>query len=207
MTITYTYKKGLYLNITNKCTNRCTFCLREYGDTVYGSPSLRLEREPSYDEIIADLKYSSVGETHDLSVYDEIVFCGYGEPTCRLYDMLKVCRYIKENSPTPISIRVNTNGHASMITGDDTPPMFSGLVDIISISLNASDAKTYTEICHPKFGDETYTGLLKFIRDITKYVPKVVVSVVRGTLPDEQIPKCAQIADEFGVEFRIREKE
>lgn len=199
MTITYTYKRGLYINITNLCTNRCTFCIINNGDGVYGSASLRFEREPSREEIMAEIKNC------DLSCYDEIVFCGYGEPTCRLDDMLSVCRYIKETSSVPI--RVNTNGHASMILGKDAAPMFSSLVDSVSVSLNAADTETYTKICRPKFGDDAYAGVLKFIRDISKYVPKVTVSVVGGTISDDQIKKCSQIANELQVDFRVREKE
>ena len=199
MTITYAYKRGLYLNITNLCTNRCSFCIRNNGDSVYGSSSLRLEREPTRDEIIAALEQS------DHSNFDELVFCGYGEPTCRLYDMLMVCRYVREHSA--IKIRLNTNGHASLIMGEDTTPLFEGLFDIVSISLNAADSDTYLKICRPKFGESAYAGVLKFARDVSKYVPRVILSVVKGTIPDNQIPKCAAVAEALHVDFRAREYE
>ena len=199
MTITYTYKKGLYLNITNRCTNACEFCIRENDVGVYGSSSLILEREPSVSEIIADI------ETRDLSAFDEIIFCGYGEPTCRLDDMLEVCRYLRKTCELPI--RLNTNGHASMIAEADTAPMFEGMFDSVSISLNAANAPTYTQVCRPEFGISAYGGMLDFASRLTKYVPHITLSVVGGTVPDEEIAVCEKIAADMGVHFRLRVKE
>lgn len=196
MVITYVIKNSLYVNITNHCTNRCEFCIR---DRAVTEPfvNLKLEREPTFQEIIADLS------TYKLDQFDEIVFCGYGEPTCRLYDMLAVCRTLREVTST--KIRVNTNGHASLILNEDTPPLFKGLVDVVSISLNAADSDTYMKLCHPKFGDDTFIGIMKFAREIVKYVPKVIFTVIEKTIPDSDIERCAQIAAEIGAGFRVRE--
>lgn len=197
MVITYVIKNNLYVNITGHCTNRCTFCVREVapGEPY---PDLKLEREPTLQEIIADLT------SYNLNNFSEIVFCGYGEPTCRLYDMLAVCRAIREVSATPI--RVNTNGHASLILSEDTAPLFRGLVDCVSISLNAADSDTYTKICRPRFGEDTFTGVLKFARDVVRYVPMVVLTVVRDTIPEDDLDRCSQIAKEIGASFRVRER-
>ncbi|MGN1346182.1 MAG: TatD family nuclease-associated radical SAM protein, partial [Eubacteriales bacterium] len=158
---------------------------------------LRLEREPTFEEIIADLT------SHNLNKFNEIVFCGFGEPACRLYDMLSACRKLRELTTTPI--RVNTNGHASLILKEDTAPMFRGLVDCVSVSLNAADSDTYMKLCHPKFGEDTFTGVIKFAREVVKYVPKVVLTAVRGTIPDADLERCAKIAADIGAGFRVRE--
>ncbi len=197
MALTYVINHSLYVNITNLCTNKCEFCVRDssYAPEIFND--LRLEREPTLEEIIADLS------SHNLNNFSEIVFCGYGEPTCRLYDMLETCKIIRERSSTPI--RVNTNGHASMIMGEDTAPAFKGLVDCVSISLNAADADTYMKLCHPRFGEDTFVGVVKFAREIVKYVPQVVFTVVRGTIPDADIERCEQIAMGIGAGFRVRD--
>lgn len=195
MVITYVIKNSLYCNLTNHCTNRCSFCIRDHGTGVFAT--LKLEKEPTLAEILDEVL------SQNLNKYKEIVFCGYGEPTCRLYDMLEVCKRIREVSDTPI--RVNTNGHASLILGEDTAPAFKGLVDCVSISMNAADPDTYCRICHPKFGEDTYMGVMKFAREIGKYVPKVVMTVVEGTIPEADIDRCRAIAEGLGATFRLRE--
>ncbi len=198
MTITYKVGTGLYVNITNRCTNSCDFCIRQNADGAYGSDSLWLEREPSVDEITADIEKSFSDE------YNELVFCGYGEPTCRLYDMLSVCKSIKAKIPN-IKIRLNTNGQSDLIWGKGTAMLFSGLVDSVSISLNSASPKKYQEICHSEFGERAYSAILSFAKEVNKYVPEVAFSVVRGFLPEEDIDVCRKIADEAGVHLRVRE--
>ncbi len=195
MVITYNIKNSLYLNITNHCTNRCDFCIRDHGTGLFAN--LKLEREPLLDEILDDVL------SQNLHKYKEIVFCGYGEPTCRLYDLLAVCKKLREVTDTPI--RLNTNGHASLISGEDTAPMFKGLIDVVSISMNAADPDTYYQLCHPKFGEDTYVGVLKFAREISKYVPKVVLTAVEGTIQPDDVDRCRRIAADLGAEFRLRE--
>ena len=197
MVITYVIKNSLYVNITGHCTNRCVFCVREIAPNE-PYPDLILERDPTLAEIFADLS-----SYNTLNKFKEIVFCGYGEPTCRLYDMLETCKFIREKTTVPI--RVNTNGHASFILAEDTAPMFKGLVDCVSISINAADPETYNKICRPRFGEDTFSGVVKFAREVVKYVPTVVLTVVRGTIPDDDIERCAAIAESIGAKFRIRE--
>ncbi len=197
MVITYVIKNCLYVNLTGRCTNRCVFCVREVapGEPF---PDLKLERDPTLAEIYADLS-----SYNTLNKFKEIVFCGYGEPTCRLYDMLETCKFIREKTTVPI--RVNTNGHASLILDEDTAPMFKGLVDYVSISINAADPETYNKICRPRFGEDTFSGVVKFAREVVKYVPNVVLTVVRGTIPDDDVERCAAIAESIGAKFRVRE--
>ena len=195
MTITYTHRDGLYINLTNRCPNSCDFCVRSYGDTLYGN--LWLEREPTIDEVIKSL------ETYDLSTFSEVVFCGYGEPTERLDDMLAICRYIREHSN--ISIRLNTNGQAELIWGKESTPKMKGMFDIVSISLNAADADTYDAVCHSRYGREAYDALLAYAEHVKEYVDHVVLSIVDTTIPQADIEKCKVMAEKIGVELRIRE--
>jgi len=152
-----------------------------------------LDLEPSREAVLDDI------QKRDLTVYGEIVFCGYGEPTERLDDLLWICSQLKKSGAP--SIRVNTNGHSSLIAGYDTAPLFKGLVDKISISLNAAGADEYNELCKPVFGLETYHGLLDFTNKVKEYVPEVVLSVVGGAT---DVDACMKVAREIGVPLRVR---
>ena len=195
--ITYVIKNSLCINLTNHCTNKCDFCVKERNNSDFQVTDLTFDREPSLDDILFEVS------TSNLNQYKEIVFCGYGEPTCRLYDMLTICKRIRELTTTPI--RVNTNGHASLILGEDTAPLFKGLVDCVSISLNAADSDTYVNLCHPKFGENAYIGVLKFAREIIKYVPDVYLTVNAEWLSKEDVARCAEIAANIGAKFLVRD--
>ena len=195
MIITYIHGDGLYVNMTNRCSNACDFCVRSHGDTLYGN--LWLDREPTREEI-ADSIFS-----RDLSAFSELVFCGYGEPTERLDDMLALCAQVRERSD--IKIRINTNGHSDLINGRNTAPEFEGLFDVVSISLNTSCPEIYEQMCLPAFGKDSHRALIEFAGNVKKYVPRVVLSVVDTTISKDDIEKCRKIAEQIGVEFRLRE--
>ncbi len=197
MTITYELGKSLYVNITNKCSNACTFCVRLEHDGVNGKDSLWLDREPTVEEIKADF------EKRDLTKYDAVVFCGYGEPMIRAYDVIEVSKWLKEKFPN-VKIRINTNGQANLICGEDITPKLEGLIDCVSISLNAENAKKYQDVCQSEFGEAAYEGLLEFATLAKKYVPEVVFSVV-DIMPKGEIEACRKIAADCGVSFRVRE--
>ena len=196
MTITYPVKNGIYVNMTNRCPCDCTFCLRQNADSVYGSDPLWLDREPTIQEVCDSL------DTWDLEKYDEIVFCGYGEPTERLGDLLEVAKYIKSKST--IKIRINTNGLADLIWEKSTAPMLKGLIDSVSISLNATNKETYLEVVRPKFGIDSYDAMLKFTKDCVNYVPNVVMTVVDVVTSPEEQEKSRQICEELGATLRVR---
>lgn len=195
MIITYEVGSGLYVNSTNRCSNACEFCVRSTVENFYGD--LWLEREPSVDEICASIF------ARDLTKYSELVFCGYGEPTERIDDILAVAREVKAKCHLPI--RINTNGQGNLIAGRDITPELAGLVDCVSISLNTADAASYQAICHSDYGEAAYDAILDFAKKAAKYLPKVVFSVVEKTISDEAIEKCRQIASECGVTLRVRE--
>ena len=198
MTVTYEVDGGLYVNITNRCSNRCEFCIRNNGDTAYGSEPLWLVREPTVEEI------SESVFSRDLKKYREIVFCGYGEPTYRLHDAVTVAKRIKEKYPD-IPIRINTNGHSDLIHGCDTAPMYEGAFDTVSISLNTPNAERYVEICHPVYQKSAFEALVKFAKNVNKYVQNTCFSIVRQTLTEEEICECEKIAESVGVKLRIRD--
>lgn len=196
MVILYEVYDNLYVNMTNKCPCSCTFCLRQTRNEMNHSGSLWLKREPSVEEVIAEF------DKFDMSQYKELVFCGFGEPTERLEDMLKVAAYVKKTYPIPI--RVNTNGLADLIHGKDTAPMFEGLVDTISISLNTPDKEEYLKLTRSKFGIESHDAMLRFAGNASKYVPNVILSTVETTITKEDEAKCREICERLGVTYRIR---
>ncbi len=197
MTITYKVKNGIYVNMTNRCPCSCTFCLRHNAPGVYGSDSLWLEREPTVEEVCASL------DGWNLAQYDEVVFCGYGEPTERLDDLLKVARYIR--SISAIKIRINTNGLSDLIAGEPTAHKLEGLIDTVSVSLNTPNAEEYHAIVRPKFGEQSYDAMLRFTGDCVKYVPNVVMTVVGEPVTSlEAQAQCKAICDRLGVTLRVR---
>ncbi len=196
MTITYEVDGALYVNITNRCSNRCDFCIRNNGDGAYGSNSLWLTREPTCDEI-----FSSIEQANPEN-YSELVFCGYGEPTERLEDLIAVAKRVKEKYS--VKIRINTNGHSSLIHKCDTAPMYKDVIDTVSISLNAPNAEGYDKVCHSVFKEAAFYGLLDFAKEVKKYVPSVILSVVDIALSEKEIEECGRIAASVGVPLRVR---
>jgi radical SAM enzyme (TIGR04100 family) len=195
MTITYKLGDNLYVNMTNRCSNRCEFCIRNFSDGIGNSGGLWLDREPTVEETAADILKNAPG-------CREVVFCGYGEPLMRHDDVVAVIKKVKPTLNLPM--RINTNGQADLIHGRKTAGELAGLVDTVSISLNAPDAKGYDAVCHSDYGEKAFDALIKYARDCKKFVPHVVFSVVDVMAPAD-IEKCREIAKDAGVEFRVRE--
>lgn len=196
MVILYEVHNGLYVNMTNKCPCRCTFCLRQEKDEMNGSGSLWLEREPSVDEVKAEFA------KFDMSKYEEVVFCGFGEPSERLYDVLEVAEFVKKNYNLPT--RINTNGLSDLIWNKNTAPDYEGKLDVVSISLNTPNKTRYYELTRNKFGIEAFDAMLKFAENVKKYVKKTVLTTVSTTLTAEEEKECAEICKKLGVTYRIR---
>jgi len=190
--IAYRIRNSLYLNITNRCTNACIFCAKFKDFTVKGH-HLRLEHEPTFEEI-----KKAVG---DPSEYDEVVFCGYGEPLIRLDLVREIAGWLKEKG---IKVRINTDGQANLVHGRNILPELEGLIDAVSVSLNAADADTYQKWCRSRFGgEEAYRALKDFLREAKKHIPSVTATAV--AIPGIDMEACRKIAEEIGVEFRERE--
>ena len=199
MTILYELHDNLYVNLTNRCPCACTFCLRQTKDEMNHSGSLWLGGETSVGEVGKEFGKFDMGK------YKEVVFCGFGEPTERLEDLLAIAAYVK--AQYGMVVRVNTNGLSDLIHGKDTTPMFAGKVDIVSISLNTPDKEEYYRLTRNKFGEESFDGMLRFAENVKKYVPKVVLTTVETTITRVEEEKCLQICDKLGVTYRIRQWE
>ena len=188
--IAYKIRDSLYLNVTNRCTSKCIFCVRFTTDFVKGH-YLRLAHEPSVDEVI-----QSIG---DPAQYKEIVFCGYGEPLLRLDEVKAVSAWLKQYGGI---VRINTNGHGNLIHKRNILPELHGLVDIISVSLDAQDEETYRKLCKPSF-ENAFQEVISFIREAKQYIPDVQATVV--DMDGVDIAKCRAITDELGVKLRVRQ--
>lgn len=196
MTILYEYHDNLYINLTNKCSCACEFCLRQTRDEMEDSGSLWLEHEPSYEEVVE--AFSKV----DVTKYNEIIFCGFGEPTERIDMVVRVGRFIKENYDIPV--RLNTNGQGNLINNDDITPLLKGVIDAVSISLNTPDAERYQEIVRSEFGDKAYSGMLEFAKNAKRYVKDVIMTTVETTITKDEEAQCQKICDKIGVKYRVR---
>ncbi len=195
MKIFYDLNGSLYANITNKCPCACRFCLRNNGDSVGGNDSLWLEHEPTIDEI------KSAFDEVDKSKYNEVVFCGYGEPMERASDLIEVAKYIKEKSD--LRIRINTNGLVLLMHPTFELSSMEGLIDSLSISLNASDPEKYYYITNSKFGLPSYNSMLSFAVSASAFVSNVVFTIV-GVVDEEEVNACKERAADLGIPLKIR---
>ena len=203
--LVYLLDGKIYINLTNKCTNDCIFCLRKDKDDVVGQ-TLWLENENSTAEDVIEQFEVKRNEllTSNHSQSSEVIFCGYGEPMLK-FDVLKqTAQYIKNKYPET-KIRVNTNGHANFVYKKNIVPECKGLIDEFSVSLNGSTKQEYNELSQPKF-DEAYEEVKKFIKACSDENISVVASVVEGYKGRHlDLEKCQKIANDLGAKFRVRE--
>lgn len=187
----YSHAGALYINLTNQCTNNCVFCLRTKMDGIDGN-NLWLEKEPSAADIIEQLG--------DMKGVEEIVFCGFGEPLIKLSEVLEVAKYVKQRGK---KTRVNTNGHASVFHKKDVPKLLKGLIDVVSISLNATNAKHYQKLCHSVYGEEAFNYMIEFAKGCVAQGIRTKLSVV-DVIGKEEIEEAEKLAKEIGAELKIR---
>ena len=197
MTILYDYEDSLYINLTYKCPCACVFCIRKETDHVGNSDSLWLDHEPTVEEVKKEFK------NFDLNKYEEIVFCGYGEPLVRINEVVEVAKYIR--SISNIKIRVNTNGLSDLIHNKKTAQMLKDNIDAVSISLNAPNKVKYNEVTKPKFGEKSYEALLDFATDCKKYIKEVNFSVV-DEINEKEIQESKELAESMNIPLRVRHK-
>ena len=154
---------------------------------------LWLEREPTVEEILSDIR------ARDMAKYDEVVFCGYGEPTCRLKDILAIARVLKQEYG--VAVRLNTNGLADTLYGEDVTPWLAGLVDVVSVSLNAPDAEEYNALCRPQ-AEDAFEHMLRFAKNAARFA-KVYMTII-DTMNEEGQTACLRIAEESGASLKVR---
>ena len=198
---TYVYRLGqsLYINLTNRCNNDCTFCERQSRPGVAGY-RLWLTEEPAAATVLEELQRQMTPETK------EVVFCGYGEPTLRLDTLLEVAKGAKALWPA-MPIRINTNGLANLEYGEDITPRLAGCIDVVSISLNAPTSEEYDALCRPAFDEGlAHKALIDFAKAARAHVPCVVMTVV-DVIGPEAVEACRKIAEGAGVNYRVRPME
>ena len=200
--LVYELDGKIYINLTNKCTNDCIFCLRNDKDDVKGQ-TLWLDDENSGVNDVVE-QYEKILQQKPLNDNNEVIFCGYGEPLLKL-DVLKgVAKYIKEKYPQT-KIRINTNGHANYVYKRDIVPELKGLIDTISVSLNGESSSEYDELSKPVF-EGAYDEVKRFIKSCSDNGFETVASVVEGYKGRHlNLNKCEQIATDLGAKFRVRE--
>ncbi|MCK5092851.1 MAG: TatD family nuclease-associated radical SAM protein [Gammaproteobacteria bacterium] len=191
-TIAYKIKDNLYLNITDRCTLECAFCPKFNGTWKVHDYDLELQHRPSVSEII-----NAIG---DPSQYEEIVFCGYGEPTLRLKVLIEVAEYIKQNNGR---VRVNTDGLANLVHKRDVLPELAKVVDALSVSMNAQSSDVYDRHCKPQLKG-SFEAMLDFLKLAPDYIPDVTATAING-LEGVDIKKCKALAKGLGITFRQRD--
>ncbi len=191
--IAYELHGNCYLNITWHCTLRCAFCPKYHGEWVVQGYDLRLLREPEVDEVIR-----AIGNP---SVYKQIVFCGLGEPTLQLDSLLKIAEQLKTEYPGT-QIRINTDGLANLVYEEDVTPRLAGLIDELSISMNAQNEAVYIQHCRPK-RDGAFEAMLDFSTRAMKHVAVVTLTAIDG-LEGVEIAACEKLCEQRGLNFRRR---
>ncbi|MFH1336611.1 MAG: TatD family hydrolase [Candidatus Zixiibacteriota bacterium] len=188
--VAYPIRDSLYLNITNRCSNSCVFCVRNYTDFVKGH-NLRLNQEPTFSEVISAMD--------GLEKYREVVFCGYGEPTIRLDLLKEVARYLKSKN---VQVRLNTNGQANLINRRNIVSELVGLIDVVSVSLNVDNSEKYDRLCKSKFGENAFGKVIDFVKECRKHQLKTIITVL--DMPEVDLKRCEKIARELGSDLRVR---
>lgn len=193
--ILYTYKDGVYANLTNLCNCQCTFCVRFQHEGIGDAPTLWHKVNPTWEQVKAAV------DAFDFTGYKELVFCGYGEPTCALDLMLQTARYVKKIHPE-LKLRVNTNGLGNLENKRDIVPELAQVLDAVSISLNAPDEADYNKVTRPTLPG-AYNAMLDFARECKKAIPDTRMTVV-DVLPPDQIEASRKVAESCGIKLRVR---
>ena len=152
---------------------------------------LSLTHRPEPKEIIV-----AIGNPKN---YEQVVFCGYGEPTLRLKVLMEVARYIKENGG---KVRVNTDGLANLVHKRNVLPEMAPHVDALSVSLNAQNTAVYEQHCRPTIPN-SYSAVLNFLQLAPHYITDVTATAIDG-LEDADINACMRVANNIGAKFRKR---
>ena len=192
--ILYKYKDSVYANITNKCNCNCTFCIRSQKDGIGSADTLWHQQNPTKEEVIDAIR------NYDFEGFNELVFCGYGEPTCALDILLAAAKVAKEEKH--LKTRLNTNGLGNEENGRNIIPELSEVIDSVSISLNAPDSAKYSEVTRPKY-DGAFDKMVEFASKCKEKISSVKWSIV-DVLPQEDIEKCQQLSNATGIQLRIR---
>ena len=186
----------MYLNLTNKCSNACDFCVRNERTSYYGHYLWLTKGEPTASQVIAQM--NALG---DLSKYKEAVFCGFGEPTYRMEVMCEVADFLHSKG---ISTRLNTNGQGNLINKRDIIPDLVGKIDLVNVSLNASCYEKYQKICRSQFREAGFDGMVEFAKNCKRQGVNVRFSIV-DCIGEEEVEACKSLASRVNVPLYIRD--
>ncbi len=182
--------------LTSQINARCAFCIRSQGEAVGDAERLWFETEPSVDEIKKAI------DDFDFTGVDEVVFCGYGEPTNAYDNLIATAKYIRKTHPD-MRIRLNTNGLSDLINEKPTAEELCSVLDSISVSLNDTDSEKYDKITRNIYPGIAFDAMLDFTRECVKYCDDVRMTVV-DVIPQEDIEKSRIICESCGAKFRVR---
>lgn len=191
----YTLDGNLYVNLTNKCSNGCDFCVRNERTSYYGNYLWLRHGDPSAEKVIADAKGFG-----DLTRFKEAVFCGFGEPTYKLAEMLALCDYFHEKG---LKTRLNTNGQGNLINKRDIVPELKGKIDFVNISLNASCYEKYQPICRSQFKEAGFESVVEFGKLCRRNGVDCRFSIV-DCIGEEEVEACKRLAQSVNVPLYIR---
>lgn len=194
-TYAYTLDGNLYINLTNKCSNGCDFCVRNERASYYGNYLWLKNGDPTVEKVIA-----AVNGFGDLSRFKEVVFCGFGEPTYKVAEMVALCDYFHGKG---LSTRLNTNGQGNLINKRDIVPDLKGKIDFVNISLNASCAEKYQPICRSQFGESGFTGLIEFAKLCKRNEINCRFSIV-DCIGEEEVEACKRLAESVRIPLYVR---
>lgn len=194
-TYVYTLDGNLYINLTNKCSNGCDFCVRNERASYYGNYLWLRHGDPTAEKVIA-----AIGSFGDLSKFKEVVFCGFGEPTYKVAEMCAVADYAHNQG---LKTRLNTNGQGNLINKRDIVPELKGKIDLVNVSLNAPDSASYQKVCRSMFGEEGFSALLDFAKNCKKNGVNCRFSVV-DCIGEEAVDSCKRLADSVAVPLYVR---
>ena len=194
-TYLYILDGNLYVNLTNKCSNGCDFCVRNERTSYYGHNLWLHHGDPTAEKVIADAKGFG-----DLSRFKEVVFCGFGEPTYRVAEMVALCDYFHEKG---LKTRLNTNGQGNLINKRDIVPDLKGKIDFVNISLNASCYETYQKICRSQFKEAGFDGMIEFAKTCRRNGVACRFSIV-DCIGEAEVEACKRLAESVRIPLHIR---
>ena len=194
-TFAYALDGNLYLNLTNKCSNGCDFCVRNERESYFGHELWIRHGDPNAEKVIA-----AIEKAGELSSFKEVVFCGFGEPTYRMEEMVAVCDYLHEKGA---KTRLNTNGQGNLINKRDIVPELKGKIDLVNISLNAPDKESYQKICRSMFKESGFEAMIEFAKSVKRAGIACRFSVV-DCIGEEQVEACKKLCAGLGIPLYIR---
>ena len=194
-TYVYALDGNLYINLTNKCSNGCDFCVRNERTSYYGHYLWLKNGDPTAEKVM-----SACNGYGDLTRFKEAVFCGFGEPTYKVAEMVALCDYFHDKG---LKTRLNTNGQGNLINKRDITPDLVGKIDFVNVSLNASCVEKYQPICRSQFGESGFTGLIEFAKLCRKNGIACRFSIV-DCIGEEEVEACKRLAESVKVPLYVR---